>query len=206
MKQIGLALMQYTQDYDEAFPPAIMVRDTTGANVPPGGIWSNDHWYWQQNAYAYLKSTEVLACPSSSLLGISRSSGHYGVNQIIMPSAATTAPLKLAAIQSNAETYLAMDYGSYVASASYTLNARGRNNYLPGFGNASGRGDCGLTADVLNTEFYGKDCQSGRHFGGVNMLFADGHAKWLKSETVLSEARQYRASDHRLSAWDPLSN
>lgn len=50
MKQIGLAVVQYTQDYDEAFP----------AGLQSG--WWQASWVWQ--TYPYMKSIDVLRCPS----------------------------------------------------------------------------------------------------------------------------------------------
>src|SRR5690606_38566287 len=92
LKQIGLALRQYTQDNDEGFPPAIIQHPTTGADAPPGGVWRNNYWYWQRSPYTYLKSAQVLACPSSGMKGIPRSSGHDGVSQLITPPSAGDVP------------------------------------------------------------------------------------------------------------------
>ena len=49
VKQIGLGLLQYAQDYDESFPAA----RTTGTSVS---------WRWM--IQPYLKSTQVNSCPS----------------------------------------------------------------------------------------------------------------------------------------------
>jgi prepilin-type processing-associated H-X9-DG protein len=55
------------------------------------------------------------------------------------------------------------------------------------------------SVDITST---GKsDCENGRHFDGVNVAFADGHAKWLKSQVLVSEAQK---SDH--GAWDPSNS
>ena len=50
LKQIGLGIMQYTQDYDETFP----------AGLQSG--WWQAGWTWQ--VVPYLKSTDILRCPS----------------------------------------------------------------------------------------------------------------------------------------------
>src|SRR5687767_11769376 len=49
LKQIGLGLMQYTQDYDEAYP----LRDA-------------GHGHWRQLIQPYIKSTQLFQCPSNS--------------------------------------------------------------------------------------------------------------------------------------------
>ncbi len=53
LKQIGLALAQYTQDYDEGLPP-IAYADSSGFTVS-----------WRQFTNAYAKSVQVYACPSN---------------------------------------------------------------------------------------------------------------------------------------------
>lgn len=52
MKQIGLGLLQYTQDYDERLP-----------NV--GVDTYADTGYWQGAIQAYVKSTQIFKCPSN---------------------------------------------------------------------------------------------------------------------------------------------
>ena len=64
------------------------------------------------------------------------------------------------------------------------------------------------SGDVLKlAKSYGKyqqDYQSGRHFGGVTITFADGHVKWQKTDIVLQEARNHiRASS--ISSWNVTS-
>lgn len=55
MKQIGLSLMQYTQDYDETFP--------VGAAGGPGPCGFN----WCNEIYPYVKSWNVFICPDDPL-------------------------------------------------------------------------------------------------------------------------------------------
>jgi prepilin-type N-terminal cleavage/methylation domain-containing protein len=62
LKQMGLAMMQYTQDNDERFCNSYW--DTTNPTPPPGGRWitlgsGNTRWYWAQILHPYHKSTEI---------------------------------------------------------------------------------------------------------------------------------------------------
>jgi prepilin-type N-terminal cleavage/methylation domain-containing protein/prepilin-type processing-associated H-X9-DG protein len=57
MKQMGLGLMQYTQDYDEKMPS--MGVDTYAANG-----------YWQAAVMPYIKSTQLFACPSNTATNV----------------------------------------------------------------------------------------------------------------------------------------
>src|SRR3984885_13946756 len=54
MKQLGLAFVQYTQDYDELMPGAVI-----------GGSYQG----WAGMIYPYVKSTGVYHCPSDSGAG-----------------------------------------------------------------------------------------------------------------------------------------
>jgi len=55
MKQLGLGIIQYTQDYDEKYPLARQETD-------PITIYS--YAYWGQLIMPYVKSPQVLECPS----------------------------------------------------------------------------------------------------------------------------------------------
>ena len=56
LKQIGLGLLQYTQDYDERLPPAATRSRAAGGGAPPFG--------WAGLIQPYVKSTPLLQCPS----------------------------------------------------------------------------------------------------------------------------------------------
>jgi len=64
-KQLGLAVMQYTQDYDEGYPinnwdtPAIGTADTDAHNA---GYRSAVSWMW--HIMPYMKNRQILVCPS----------------------------------------------------------------------------------------------------------------------------------------------
>jgi prepilin-type N-terminal cleavage/methylation domain-containing protein/prepilin-type processing-associated H-X9-DG protein len=210
LKQMGIAVMMYTQDNDEGFPLAIVSKPTRGTGVtpPPGGEWSNGHWYWPQTIVEYHQSFGVFLCPSSSKTSypFRGSSGHYGVNRSIMPTTGT--PLKLAALQSASSTYLMMDFGMYVADPSYIKSPPTSQNdyYLPGYGDAVGINGCTLDTPDADETFHQSDCQSGRHFGGVNVAFADGHVKWIKSNEVYKEAVKNQASPEQPNAFDPADS
>ncbi len=69
-KQIGLAILQYVQDYDEFFPPAMYEVYTTDPayNKPdlPWGPWKNRHTGWDKLVQPYIKNTQVFKCPSAT--------------------------------------------------------------------------------------------------------------------------------------------
>ena len=203
LKQIGLGIMMYVQDYDEKYPPAQIIS----AETPPGGwqgSWaqSNNVWIWQNVIYPYTKSMQVCACPSGQMASGSVIETEYGVNYYVMPSSGSG--ISMASVNSAATTYMAMDAGQWYVSATTVTQPTGYNGYVPGTepftGSPTGVGSYPIHDWNLS------DYQNGRHFDGINVTFADGHVKWLKSGVVWKEATNYHSDHSVASAFDPRSN
>jgi len=62
MKQLGLAVMQYAQDYDEVLPPTYNGGSTT--YTLPNGNQHTGAVLWPTLLYPYVKNTGVYVCPS----------------------------------------------------------------------------------------------------------------------------------------------
>ena len=166
MKQIGLGILQYTQDFDEKFP---WMTNGTSANT--------DRRNWGQMIYPYVKSTQVFACPSNRIgrdttqpmastddadLDIPCS---YGVNNRIMRYAALT-PVKtvgLSDLNTPAQKIMVGETGQRSEAVGWSnWGQAGQNRWLQAASNG----------------FQG-------HLGTMNLLFADGHVKALKpTQTV----------------------
>ena len=58
LKQIGISLMQYTQEYDEKLPASRQQNPSTFMDIPGTA--------WAQVIQPYLKSTQLFQCPSNS--------------------------------------------------------------------------------------------------------------------------------------------
>ncbi len=193
VKQIGLGTMMYVQDYDETY---VRNSQCMGA-LNPDTSCSTTQVYWDNLLEPYTKSTQVFLCPSSS--STAPRNGNYGVNPNIMVSYSATQPVKMAAVVAAANTYMILDYGTYRALMTYIDNPTS-NSYLPGVGEIKGLTPATCTA----TTAYQGDCMSGRHFNGVNVAFADGHAKWLKSQVL---HREYlKTAPTQYGAWNPANN
>lgn len=179
LKQMGLAAMQYVQDYDEFYPRTLIAN----TQLPPDGdFWNNGYWYWPQILYPYHKSTQVFYCPSSVEPSTSPpTTRHYGANTAIIVYTSSLPATSLAAIITPASTYMMTDSGALRIDRSYTRFLESNNYYLPGAGSAGN--PCNTT--IANAK---ADCENGRHFDGVNVAFADGHVKWLKSSVLYTEA------------------
>lgn len=127
-KQIGLAVLQYTQDYDETFP---MSED--GTMNPPGST-NADSRPWQNAVHPYLKSGEqynsvsygkggVWSCPSWPDSGtlMDDQGQRYGVNDMFISNygrsvADTRATIATAQIDSPAEKVLFVEKGRKAAT------------------------------------------------------------------------------------------
>jgi prepilin-type N-terminal cleavage/methylation domain-containing protein/prepilin-type processing-associated H-X9-DG protein len=69
LKQIGTALMMYTQDYDEAYP-----CNWAGARPMPPSTPDGGSYKWMDAVFPYVKNEQVFTCPSD---GSSRSKYIY---------------------------------------------------------------------------------------------------------------------------------
>lgn len=202
LKQIGLGVMMYVQDYDEVFP----FRSMLNAATPPNGTrWDDNYWYWPQMLYPYTKSTQVFYCPSSPRNDAnSPMSGNLGANEALIVQAEAYSTVSLASVNSPASKYMLMDLGNYSMKAGYAKTAVAPSWYFPGAGQADG--DCSAITDSARKN----DCENGRHMQGVNMAFADGHVKWLKNTVVLEEARKCTSllciTSSSSGAWNPHSD
>ncbi len=60
MKQVNLGMMQYLQDYDEAFPNRLVGWPDSDKNYP-----AQEAWTWRRALVPYTKSVGVFRCPSN---------------------------------------------------------------------------------------------------------------------------------------------
>ncbi len=148
LKQIGLALQMYAQDYDDTLPRSAMYTEPS-AVLPEGGP---DYWFEQ--IYPYVNNAQIFACPSESFNGIS--SGGVEVTHEDWPSGVNYT-YNLRAHE--------LALGEVNNPAAFLVAVDGTNNYF-----RLRRHD---EADTTN---YLWDLE--RHNGGWNAAFADGHAKW----------------------------
>lgn len=184
LKQIGLGIMQYTQDYDERLPQALYNTSQTysGTEVTPAksfttttGALTRDHYLtWMDFIFPYVKSTQVFVCPSASIdtsVTPNRKptdTPSYGYNNIFGgdfnyktsygdPSyGVPSGSISLAAINRAAETIMVLDF------------------FDPGAITATPRAHMGwvVSADPNVRK------RVIPHLEGGNIGYADGHAKW----------------------------
>ncbi|WP_123580865.1 DUF1559 domain-containing protein [Abditibacterium utsteinense] len=175
LKQIGLGMMQYTQDYDEAYPWSIWGNNLTSptagtANaqgIPAdtfrtmngGGVVAN-HYSWMDFIYPYIKSVQVFQCPSAIIPAPTPSYGYnasFGVRGQQSMYGASPGSLRLASVNRPSEVIVVMDFNWDSSSIAYPSEAF----------NWAINTDTSVKQRVI------------RHLEGSTMAYADGHVKWI---------------------------
>ena len=156
LKQIGLAIAVYCQDYDEYFP----YRALAGK------------WYEDTLFYPYLGLTAagrdtisptVLTCPTAfGRLKPGVYNGTYGENYYISSSAGGFAPVKTSKVLQPSQLIIIGD--GHRSSNGYSIN---ENPDTAGGGRRPG-----LYYDVYI------------HSAGANLLFVDGHVEWRRNDSI----------------------
>ncbi|MEN6645338.1 MAG: DUF1559 domain-containing protein [Armatimonadia bacterium] len=118
VKQIGLGLLSYAQDYDEMLP------SFTYGNIR-----------WDSLIQAYVKNTQIFKCPSSATMALGYG---WNYNYLGYPSAPTVAAKSLGAIDKPAETLWGMDVDNapvlaYKYFAAYAPSLRHNDGSNVGF-------------------------------------------------------------------------
>ncbi|MES2460479.1 MAG: prepilin-type N-terminal cleavage/methylation domain-containing protein [Armatimonadota bacterium] len=182
-KQIATAVFMYIQDFDDTYP--IDLR------TAPSSV------YWPGLIDPYAKSSGIYVCPNRSDIdwtGPADGRVAYGINYWL--SARYYSDATLAGITNPAQTVFIAETGStvkqpgeggyYLCYPSYygALTARGSGTYGLDYSAAAAPN---RWAPARLTD---------RHNGGLNVLWADGHAKWmtldvLEKDTGLQAASTY---------------
>jgi len=199
MKQLGLGMIQYVQDYDEVLVP-------TSFNWGASGNWTTF-------IYPYIKSTGVYNCPDDP--GVSgqtpwtlSSTGYpsYQINYTCYgpdaeffppseewpdrPIASGTKALNVSMEADPAGTIWmteASRTGNMVGQMNWEFDTRDNGNTAPTPGCWDLTTSMNLSAKI---PYFGGDFGSMgfQHTGRSNFLFTDGHVKSLTPQTVLTTA------------------
>jgi prepilin-type N-terminal cleavage/methylation domain-containing protein/prepilin-type processing-associated H-X9-DG protein len=168
LKQIGLGLFQYKQDYDEKLPVVAISYFT-----PPTGPYG-----WADAIQPYLKSTQIYQCPSETSASTSNFLLVGYTDYWINPSAAGLADASFA---SSSLTVLLGDGDGSTVAASPDYGATGRFVARAGatVGGVTTPATCATTLTTPTNAITDKGAS--RHLDGGNYAFADGHVKWFKA-------------------------
>ena len=181
MKQIGLAVIQYEQDFDEKLPiNAVTINGFTS--------------YWDNEVYTYIKSGGVYKCPddSSGFLSYAMNDSLPGQNVAIVIAPAGT--VMLAEGQSsgfNASPSATLGWNNMAGS-----NDGGTGTYPGNVINAPNWGPQNVATATANSN------QNAVHSSnaGSNYEYLDGHAKYVMFN---SPALQQQAGTTNGGPWLP---
>jgi prepilin-type N-terminal cleavage/methylation domain-containing protein/prepilin-type processing-associated H-X9-DG protein len=188
LKQIGVGLTQYTQDYDELRIRAWGGVDNNGYSDPgPGGRFK-----WPDMILPYIKSEQSFTCPSFNRANASNNSrgifvpqarltassnnqfGSYAINsayhaETIVRSPAGVFGTALSDIQDSAGTIWVSDATGYFEIAWPTIT-----------------GHPAVTTGTGGTRLLGQMVET--HLGTTNALFVDGHVKAYSLDAIAKPA------------------
>ena len=219
LKQLGLGIMQYTQDNDERLMPGINMTGTS-----PG----DNKGVWFGPIYAYVRSIQVLNCPSNvklkdrvgtvnyalngnipftawggAVVGVSGSDMGVGV----LALSRFTAPAKTVMLFEVSDYSVAADrlelpdenfaasHGGFTQFSPTGFGLKMQSNYLLS-GSTSGLYGYYATGPMGGRVISeGGVTSVGRHLLGANYLAADGHVKWLPPSAVSCGVTAASATD-----------
>jgi len=179
-KQMALGLQMYAQDYDETL--------CAGEHTPyPGSIAYE--LYLPQILYPYTKSYGIFTCPSDPAPGSAGLGTFNGVAVDKVPIsyipnngvlvAHNFQRFYLAQFPSTADT-IAISETGYPGDISKAVSIAGTKVYRNGGMNCYQSSTAGMTYDQMLASTGCGQRLVARHMGGMNNVFLDGHAKWLK--------------------------
>jgi prepilin-type N-terminal cleavage/methylation domain-containing protein/prepilin-type processing-associated H-X9-DG protein len=174
MKQIALGLSMYMQDNDQRlFFRASSNAANTRANV---AVLKTDPSYnavqWWNELMPYIKNNAIFTCPSDA--GPTLSPDTAGVLQIRRSYIASCA------VEFLSDAQVSNPVDTIVITEKWDVTASGaaiNDSWMEAF-------DGDMATDPLNPAKYPLGKIGSRHQGGVNSAFYDGHAKWLRPETI----------------------
>ena len=177
LKQIGLGLIQYSQDYDEQFTPAWIGN---GGSFP-------GNMRWMDVVQPYTKSTQVFNCPSMTANGPYNPAnsavqpGSYTMNATYYAQGAPSPPTpifdvtgewpkSLAVVQAPSTTIWVADGGGY------------QNDFQTAWDTIANQN----VAEVPNKNYL-QDVNA-RHLDTTCVLFCDGHVKSYRLSALSEKA------------------
>ena len=198
-KQLGIALIQYCQDFDEHYPCGLSMNYPT---------WTNGEG-WGAQIYPYVKSTGVFQCPDNTAVATPPNVPvNYALNNDLTRTGNTGVGSAMTQLTAPAMTVLLIECqgaegavtipGEGVADPNAPADANNDHNgyskvangidlaiwWNPGLGATYETGYMGRRGTFSGNN--ANDPVVGWHSGGSNVLLCDGHVKWLKGTQISS--------------------
>jgi prepilin-type N-terminal cleavage/methylation domain-containing protein/prepilin-type processing-associated H-X9-DG protein len=182
-KQIGLGMSLYVQDYDERYPGGnyFCCISCTSFQACPDYVTYYDpnvpvYQYWSHRLYPFTRNYQIFDCPSNSVVprqkstggkwemqGCGSSAGAIGFGWNTVNDVETFSARHLSTVEDAAGTLLATEIAG-CGTSTYRRHAW------------KVTGNIGTSQNPVEV--------GGWHFDGANVLFADGHVKWLALDKI----------------------
>lgn len=221
LKQIGLGMMQYTQDYDEHYPLAAwQIVGTFGGSVnsstsnfasqsplntsTPAGLFEVSlgsdaaHLYsWMDFIQPYVKSVQLFVCPSKTTSSYSPAAApSYGYNVFV----SGVKPLYGTSLGYPSVPPLSL---ASIPRAAETVLVM---DYPVYYGLVASPSDfCSIASGEFQNPNSGYYSVMWPHLEGGTVTFADGHAKWYTrgSRTVCANISTVNSTNLNNPTWNP---
>jgi len=176
LKQLGLSVLQYAQDNDEALPFVSFADFTVAPTLEES---------WTRSMQPYIKNKGILKCPSDAgarwdLETTDRYITSYAFNAYLKADQpygmlpAINRPASVICLTEGADQVTKDHFAPYFWRFDPEFAAAPMNAWYPG---AYGGMHPGAFNDAKNEA---KNLALRRHSEGFNALYLDGHAKWAK--------------------------
>ena len=174
LKQIGLGMLQYTQDYDEKYMPSHRAGD--GSEV-----------VWAEMVQPYVKSTQLFRCPSYTVTGAGTMNGTTPPIPLSYLSNGGGAEFEYTGVGGRSRP-MAYNYGAALSeftevSRTIMVHESRQTSGRPWWEQGSFSDMTGATSTFIN------------HLGTTNFLFADGHVKSLKPTATGTPYNMWRTAN-----------
>ena len=163
LKQIGLGVLQYIQDYDEKYP------NQASDGVTIANPMGSSPFTVPDKTFPYIKSAQIWKCPSSpSGLGAINVGYHYN-GAMMLPTAAGLTGISQSALQEVSRTVILRDSARALTFAQFYLR--------PEYADPSGTAQLDKVASD-RADYVNNPNNVPPHFTGYNVLLCDGHVKY----------------------------
>lgn len=174
LKQLGTSVMMYAQDYDERYP---MSYQDCSSGV---GSAFQIPLTWPNRLQPYIKNTQLYKCPSDGREPNVDFPGDRPISQSYCWNLSFGGDIPA---WGASYTGICVSMGQVAAPSQCAMLWDDSSDWL-----TAGYGGRFNTLDSPDwARSFDGDVLQGRHNGGDNFMFADGHAKWLRLRSVSGE-------------------
>ena len=178
MKQLGLSVMMYTDDYDETYP------------FGSSGYWTGASAWggFVDCIYPYVKNKKMFVCPSDGTKDcVTNSTSNFGSNTLTDDTTLVNkrSNVFLSYAYNHALEVTATGALTYPADTAMMVEHIQRPYFYSNFGQSiTDPNTYYLIYAVAGTGAGDRVLKGARHNEGMNMNFADGHAKYVKKGAI----------------------